>query len=56
MKEEGTHINIKPPDETGEIVVLEILGKKTQGELSHVPYDKTIIVFAPGYERIGGRP
>lgn len=50
---EGNYIGVKLPDEAGEIIVLEVLGKKIFSELWWIPHDETVVVSTPRHNRIG---
>lgn len=41
-------------DEAGEVVVLEVGGKKEASELGRVPDDEAVVVGTPGDDLVGG--
>ena len=48
------YIGVELPDETREVVVLEVIRKEIAGELRRAPDDEGGVVFAPGDDVIGG--
>lgn len=53
QEKEEDYVGVKLPDEAGEIIVLEVLGKKIFSELWWIPYDETVVVRTPRHNRIG---
>lgn len=49
------YIGVELPDETREVVVLEVIRKEISSELRRTPDDEGGVVFTPGDDVIGGR-
>lgn len=50
-----TYIGVQLPNETGEVVMLEVFRQKVPCELRWVPHYEAIVVTAPRHDRVGGR-
>lgn len=46
------YVGVKLPDEAGEVIVLEVLGKQIFSELRWIPHDETVVVTTPRHYRI----